>query len=125
IQPDHIEALAKMGQVRAQQRRLDEAVDYFNAALRLDPTKAHAYDDLGNALFSLGRKAEAIRAFSQAVKFQADEVKFYIDLGHALRDQGQPEASKEVFRQSLELDPSWPGKRNQAAWMLATYSDRH
>jgi tetratricopeptide (TPR) repeat protein len=47
---------------------LDEAMDQFNIALRLNPGYANAHLNLGKALANAGRVEEAIKELSEAVR---------------------------------------------------------
>ena len=53
--------------------RLEEAIDHFRAALRLQPNYPQTYDNLGIALSNIpGRLPEAITYFEAAVRIQPD-----------------------------------------------------
>ena len=47
--------------------RLDEAIDSYQQAVRLDPTYAVAHCNLGHALYEKGRLDEAINSVQQAL----------------------------------------------------------
>ncbi|MGO9108275.1 MAG: tetratricopeptide repeat protein [Thermoguttaceae bacterium] len=56
----------------ARQRRFDDAVAEYQAALVGKPEWAEAHNNLGDALFSLGRIPEAVTHFERAVQLKPD-----------------------------------------------------
>jgi len=77
---------ANHARMPAQQGQLDEAVQQFKEALRLNPAYAQAYINLGRALVRLGRKDEAVQDFEEALRLKpnSDEAK------QQLRELGMP-----------------------------------
>jgi Flp pilus assembly protein TadD len=61
-----------LGMKLAEQRKLAEAVEQYQQALRLDPNIAEAHNNLGLVLFALGREEEGVREFSTAVRLKPD-----------------------------------------------------
>src|SRR5262245_34588061 len=61
-----------LGVLRAQQDRLDEALELVSAALRSNPSSFVAASDLGLILHKLGRDAEALSRFDLALAIRAD-----------------------------------------------------
>ncbi len=59
-------ALTNIGNLLVEERAELDALDYFRAALELEPHLASAHRGLGIALRALGRTAEAISAFRAA-----------------------------------------------------------
>ena len=68
LSPTDPEPLVKIGQVRARQSRLADAVRSYQAALALDPLNVSAYTHLALAYESLGRPADAAEARRQATR---------------------------------------------------------
>ena len=56
----------------AAQKKLEQAVAEFAAALRLRPDFAEAHNDLGNALRDQGKREEAIAEFRTAILLDPD-----------------------------------------------------
>jgi tetratricopeptide (TPR) repeat protein len=66
-QPGHVDALQLLGLVFHQVGRNDLAVEYIGAALRLKPDYAVPHNNLGIALFELGRLEEAAARYRRAL----------------------------------------------------------
>ncbi len=57
-----------LGSAAAKKGKLEEAVSYFAAALRMDPSHFKAHNDMGVALAQKGRLDEAITHFREALR---------------------------------------------------------
>src|ERR1700749_5326043 len=64
--PNNPALLQMLGVLRGQQGRNDEALDMFNAALRLNPRDAGLWMNMGNVMNAMGRAADALAAFDKA-----------------------------------------------------------
>ena len=97
-----------LGTALARQGRIDEAADYFRAALRSRPDYAHALNNLGDALLHQGKTGEAASYFAAALRAQPDEALFAYNLGTALARQGRIDEAADYFRAALRLRPDYP-----------------
>jgi tetratricopeptide (TPR) repeat protein len=87
--------------------RLAEAIDHFQAALRIDPDYAGAHNNLGLALLQIpGRLPEATAEFREALRLNPKDAEAHANLGLALsRLPGHlPEAIAE-YRTALSIRP--------------------
>lgn len=66
--PDDYATWSNLGLAMLGQDRLDEAMECFERAKRLQPRLAVAHVNMGNLLVRLGRHAEAMEAFDQALE---------------------------------------------------------
>nr|MBA3514588.1 tetratricopeptide repeat protein [Pyrinomonadaceae bacterium] len=57
---------ANTGLARLKEGNFDEAIERFQAAVELDPTNAHAYYNLANALQKKGQQEAARAAYQKA-----------------------------------------------------------
>ena len=86
-------------------RRLEESVRFFTAALAIRETGA-AYFNLGTALFDLRRDAEAEQAFCAALRLQPDYVQAHVSLADVLQRQGRTAEAAEVRKRAEQLQGS-------------------
>jgi tetratricopeptide (TPR) repeat protein len=86
--------------------RLNEAVDHFSEAIRLQPGYADAHYNLGLALRKIpGRGDDAIAQYRETIRLKPDHVDAHNNLGNALAAAGrEPEAIAE-FEEALRLEP--------------------
>ena len=101
----HAGALHLLGLIAARTGRDDLAVDYLDAALRLEPDFADAHNVLGIVLVKQRRLAEAVASFRRAVRARPDHAVAHTNLGNALREQGELDAAVASFREALRLKP--------------------
>jgi protein O-mannosyl-transferase len=92
--------------------RYQDAIDHFNAALRLKSDYPGGHDNLGIALARLGRYQAAIEEHRMALKLQPDFAEAYSNLGIALFASGARAEAMEHFHEALKLKPSFPDARN-------------
>jgi tetratricopeptide (TPR) repeat protein len=110
----------------ASPERLQEAIPYLEAAVRIDPDSAPAHTDLGSALARTGRLTEAIAQFKAAILLAPDAPIPHNNLGSALTEAGRlPEAIAE-FQTALRLDPNYDeARRNLAAAQASGSAETH
>ncbi len=116
------------GRYHWNRRTLEEAFEYFNQAVNIDPEDPLAHSGLADCYHKLGvnhlvppseafprAKAAAMRALE--IDDQLSEA--YTPLGFMLTnyDWNWPEAER-VFSRAIELNPSYPGAHEGYAWLL-------
>ena len=94
------DALDKKGQT-------DEAIQQFQAAIRLRPGYADAHSNLGVALAKRGQTDEAIREFREAIRLKPDHANAHYNLGIALDKVGQMEGALRQFQEAVRLNPAY------------------
>jgi Flp pilus assembly protein TadD len=87
------------------QNKRAEAVQSLREAIRLRPTLAEAYDQLGIRLAIDGNFAEAQAVFEEFVRLKPEDAEGYLNLGIALARQHKLEEARKRFQKTLELDP--------------------
>ena len=65
-------SLNNLGIVLGMKGRNDEAIRFYEEAIRLKPDYAEARNNLGIALVRQGRITEAISQFQEAIRFKPD-----------------------------------------------------
>ena len=92
--------------------RSQDAIRYFERALRIKPDYAQAHCDLGTALQREGRIEDAIRHFEQALRLRPDRAVLQYDLAGALMQAGRPEQAISHWEQALQLKPDFAEAHN-------------
>ncbi len=88
-----------------QERRWDEGLGYFRAALALRPDSSAAYNGLGEILHSMGRVDEAIDPLEQALRLDPRNMLAHYNLAFALYSKGQLDGAIEHCQQALSIAP--------------------
>ena len=105
-----------LGVALADEGRIPEAIDQYQAALQIEPNAANVQTDYGNALAQSGRLPEAIAHYQEALRILPDAPVTHNDLGNALAaTPGRlPEAIAE-YQTALRLKPDYEDARNNLA----------
>jgi tetratricopeptide (TPR) repeat protein len=88
---------------RMQPPSLDEAIEYYRAALTLRPESPGVHLNLGNPLREKGRLDEAIAAYQEAIRLKKDYAGAHNNLGNALRDKGRLDEAIAEFQEAFRL----------------------
>ena len=101
--------------------RLPDAVEQFEAAVRIDPDFADAHDNLGYALAKLpGRLPDAIAQFEAALRINPDFVSAHINLGNAFSQlPGRLPDAIAQFEAVVRIDPDFAPGHNMLGIALA------
>ena len=100
--------LTQEGWQLLQSGKLAEAIPSFEAAARLDPKNAEAWNGLGWANFRSGKTADAEKAFQQAIEVQPDHPAALNGLGQMYLSEKKYAEAEDYF---LKAGPKAP-----AAW---------
>ena len=64
-----------LGVVLMEEGKLEEAIEHYTQALRIDPEDAPTHTNLGSALMSQGKFDEAITHYQEAIRIDPDDPK--------------------------------------------------
>lgn len=85
--------------------RTDDAVQWAERAIAIDPSYAAVYDLLGAALTRRGDRAGARAAFETSLQYDAHDSTAYTNLGLLALGAGDRLAARNYFAEALWLDP--------------------
>jgi len=100
------EMVYRQGVKAYNEQNFKRAVEYFKAAVRLNPKKAAYYDRLGIAVIKAGGSIEEARG--QCEKAQQMEMynpEHYLSMGIIYQLAGLRDKAKEQFNEALKWDP--------------------
>jgi tetratricopeptide (TPR) repeat protein len=80
---DNVSKLKEKGDALYKQGRYQEAIEYYDRALAMDPNDVSALNNKGNALGDLGRYQEAIEYYDRALAIDPNDA-------DALYNKGNP-----------------------------------
>jgi tetratricopeptide (TPR) repeat protein len=92
------------GELRSQ-RRPDEALAAFDAAIALRPDYAEAHNSRGIVLASVGRLVEALVSFDKAIAQKPDYAEAFNNRGMILQDLQRLDDALGSFRKAIALQP--------------------
>lgn len=103
----------------ALQGRFEEALEWLEKVVAVEPDHEKAYYEMGLVLSQLGRNDEAIRAWKRAIELFPDNTHALHNLADTLAQTGKPGESLEWYDRYLALVPGDPitlhNKGNAAA----------
>ncbi len=112
IKPEDAVSYNNLGIGLLKKGQIDEAISYFQEAIRLKPDYAEAHYNLGVVLAGKGQIDEAISYFQEAVRLKPDYAEAHNNLGAALARKGQINEAISEYREALRLNPDFPDAHN-------------
>jgi tetratricopeptide (TPR) repeat protein len=91
------------------QGKIDEAIAECKRAIEVDPEFGNPYNDIGAYLIGLERFDEAIPWLERAITAKRYDPRHfpYFNLGRAYLAKGSINRARELFQQSLEIEPRY------------------
>ncbi|GAF83525.1 unnamed protein product, partial [marine sediment metagenome] len=80
--------------------------EYYSKAMRLQPNRVPAYNNLGEILLKQGRVDEAMKVCHRGLLYVPDSPILHCNLGVLLQKQGRRDEAIREVRTALELDPN-------------------
>src|ERR1700733_413964 len=104
------EAYTFLGWTYHFQGKIEEAIVECKRAIEIDPDYGNPYNDIGVYLIDLNRHEEAIPWLEQAIKAKRYEPRHfpYYNLGRVYLAKGHINRARELFQQSLPIEPRYP-----------------
>jgi tetratricopeptide (TPR) repeat protein len=87
--------------------RYAAALEGFDEAVRLDPSSAAAYSNLGATRLRLGDVTGALADFNRAVSLAPNDPELYYNRGNALVVSGDLGLAIADFTRAIQLDPQY------------------
>jgi predicted O-linked N-acetylglucosamine transferase (SPINDLY family) len=103
--PQHFDALLHLGILKAQGGLLQEALQLFNEALRVNPRSAEANLNLGNVLAESGRPEEALASYDNALAIRPAFAEALYGRGNALQALKRHEEALASYDRALAMAP--------------------
>jgi tetratricopeptide (TPR) repeat protein len=99
----HVELL--LGQAAERERRSDEALGHYRAALKLDGALVEAYNNLGNLLDEMNKPDEALASYQEAVRLRPDSPVVHENFGTELVKLNRFDEGLREYDEAARLAP--------------------
>ncbi|HEY0265572.1 MAG TPA: tetratricopeptide repeat protein, partial [Rhizomicrobium sp.] len=99
------EVLVNLGNVLARQRRLDEALCFYDQALAMRPEFLEGWFNRGNLMLEMKRPDAALDSYDRVLALRRDLASVWNNRGTALRGLQRLEQALASFEQAAALDP--------------------
>jgi tetratricopeptide (TPR) repeat protein len=113
-------AVTILGSLLAEEGKLDEAMQYYQTALRYTPNFPEAHFFLGNALDQQGKLDEAVAEYQKALWFRPTQEQTHIFIGIALAKQKKYDEAIAHYTEALKLNPDSAATHNNIARIYHT-----
>jgi Flp pilus assembly protein TadD len=107
VTSDNYVAHNNLGNYVGARGRMDEAIDHYREAIRINSAYADAWNNLGTALAGQGRLDEAVGIYLQAVRLRPSSATVRHNLGLALLRMGRDEEARAEFAEAVRLQPGY------------------
>lgn len=98
---------SNVGAVLKAMGRLEEAIDAYKKALKLDAKFSEAHSQLGFIYQNLGRVEEATVNFEHAVAIIPGSANAHLNLGSILQKKGKLEEASIAYKQAISIMPNF------------------
>jgi tetratricopeptide (TPR) repeat protein len=103
--------------------QVEQAVDHFNAALRIRPNSPEVHNNLANALSQLDRIDDAIKHYKKALQLKPDFAQAHYNLAVLLAKQERTDEAIASYRQALRYRPQDVDTLSNLGFALAQKGD--
>ena len=114
IKSDYPNAFFGLGYMCGVQNHHDEALEYFDMAIKLDPKNADFWCNRCAALMELGKHEDALNSCQKAIELDPTNAVFRYVKGTALMELGNYKGTLEYYEKMIVPDPTnvmfWYGK---------------
>ena len=101
----------------------EEAIQWFNASLKVKPEGLSPRFSLGYVFEKTGRLAEAEQSYRDVITVQPDNPKGHLNLGNVLETQGRLAEAEQSYQEALKLSPDFARAHNNLAWLWVSAND--
>ena len=101
-----------LGKALLQKGRVDEAIEQFQKAVRINPRYAEARSNFGAALFQKGQVEDAILQYTRALQINPNYAQAIYNLGLALFQKGQVDDAISQYTRAVRINPYYPETYN-------------
>jgi tetratricopeptide (TPR) repeat protein len=120
LQPAHLNARSNLAAIWVQEGRLADAEAELRQALRTQPDDADLLSKLGLILGLEGKHAEAVSCYRHALSENPENALNHANLAFSVEVAGQHDEAAVEYGIASRIDPNWPERVRQQAWVLAT-----
>ena len=116
----------RIGNEHYHAKRFEEAVQFYEEAIKLDPVRPIFWNNKGAAHFNLGKYHEAIECHDKALQLDENNIEAWNNKGTSLNALGKYREAIECYDKALQLDENyisaWYNKGN-AHFNLGKYHE--
>ena len=96
-----------LGVIFFKQNLLNQAVENYNKAIKINPNYAQAYNNLGATLHKRNKISDAINSFKKATSLKPNFAEPFNNLGNIMFELGNFEEALSYFERTIEIKPDF------------------
>ena len=108
-----------LGVILGRRGEMEEAIEHYREALRINPVYVKAHNNLGNGLARRGEMGAAIEHYREALRIDPAYAVAHYNLANALVSRGELEEAVKHYREALRIDPAYVKAHNNLGNALA------
>ena len=117
-EPQHADACALLGTVIGARGVFEEAIQYVDKAVAIDPSSGLLHFHRGTVLMAAQKLPQAIDAFTRAVQLQPNVPQIHFNFANALRAHEDWQSAIKHYREAARLDPHFLSALNNLSLSL-------
>jgi Flp pilus assembly protein TadD len=122
-EPEHVGALAAIGQIHFEKQNRDLAKAAFELSLKGDPNNSEVIESLGILALQNNERDQAEVMLKKAQSLNPRSTRALNALGLVSDQKGDYRRAQAFYREALSLDPKNPGIQNNLAYSLYLQGD--
>jgi tetratricopeptide (TPR) repeat protein len=95
-----------------QNNNLQDARDYYQKILRIDPNYVNAHNNLGVIFKELGEIQKAKNCYNKAIEINPNYVNAHNNLGVIFKELGDLQKAKNCYNKAIEINPNYVNAHN-------------
>ena len=104
---ENSDAYNNIGLIKTERKKNDEAINYFEKAIKINNKNPSYFNNLGNALASIEKFDKAIENFNIAIKLNKNFFQSYNNLGLIFDNKNEFDKSIEFFKKAIQINPNF------------------
>ena len=105
--PQHVDALHLLGVCEAFAGNHQQAMQWMQQAIAIDPNHASIHCNYGNVLRNLGQLQPALASYERALELNPNYAEAYSNRGIVLRELKRLDEALACYERALELNPNY------------------
>ena len=95
-----------------QNNNLQDAQNYYQKVLKIDPNHSQALNNIGVIFTGLGENQKAKECFEKAIEINPNYANAYNNLGNIFQDLGELQKAKDCYEKAIEINPNYSSALN-------------
>ncbi len=110
--PNDPALLADIGNAYYDSQQYQQAIDYYQRALKFRPADVNIRTDMGTAMWYLGNADDALRQYEQSLQYQPTHAQTLLNMG-IVKWEGKKDGkgALQVWQRLLQTNPNFPDRQ--------------